>query len=308
MNPKTEMIDLNAIQIRPEFQARSVELDEDTLARYRESVETLPPLEVWPDPESGAVYLVSGRHRLAARRAEGCTQTDVIILEGSYEDAFVRSRTANAAHGLPYRPEDWRRAMRDVVKARCARTNAWIAREIGCSPTTVARVRLELERAGEIPCLEVLEAENGRVFPRPINGDDELAGQVVGSSFASQSHPPLEEEEEDSAETGEAGEREAEPDAEERVDRPAGRDRLAAENWNDANDKRPANLTLKLGCLGKPLAVEAGLWIDGKLQPVPVTLLIAANPPVGWDEAAPGYDNCLIITQALARQLNLLFD
>jgi hypothetical protein len=64
---------------------------------------------------------------------------------------------------------------------------------------------------------------------------------------------------------------------------------------------------LKLAQVGEPLTLETGLWIEGKLQPIPVTLLVSVNTlPKGMPEISPEHENCLVIGQALAENLQLL--
>jgi hypothetical protein len=71
--------------------------------------------------------------------------------------------------------------------------------------------------------------------------------------------------------------------------------------------REPTKVTLKLAQVGEPLTLEAGLWIEGKLQPIPVTLLISVNaPPKGMPEVSPEHENCLVIGRALAENLQLL--
>lgn len=277
-------LDLNTIEFKPEFRVRTEPFDPAVVARYRGLVDSLPEIEVWREPETGRIYLVSGRHRLEANRAEGYREVAVVYLEGDYDDAFVRARAANLGHGLPYAPKEWQQAVREIVRRRYRRANAWIAREAGCSARTVGRVRADLEQAEDIPWLEFLETENGQPVQRHARPEEEI--------------PVREEAEEAEGETG------FQPEGRGRTEEHAenGRNR---ENPSPIQD-RPAQVTLKLVQLGEPLAVEAGLWLDGKLYPIPVTLLIAVTPPTGLAETAPGYDNCLVITKNIAADLKLL--
>jgi hypothetical protein len=159
-------IEIASIVILPEFITR--EADQETVARYRESLDLLPEIEVWQNPETGQICLISGLHRLEAHRAEKYTDITVKFLEGSYEDMLVRSRTGNLDHGLAYSRKQWHQAIRDIVKARHTRANAWIAREARCSDQTVAHIRAELEKAGEIPWMEFLQTENGQTIQRHL--------------------------------------------------------------------------------------------------------------------------------------------
>ncbi|MCQ3979053.1 MAG: hypothetical protein DPW09_36995 [Anaerolineae bacterium] len=308
-------IDISVIQILPEFVSREHEVNQETVDRYREILDTLPEIEVWQNPETGAVCLLNGRHRLEANRAEKYAEVEVVFFEGSYEDALVRARVGNIDHGLSYTKKEWRQAIKDVVRLRHRRANAWIAREASCSALTVSRIRGELEKAGEIPWLEFLETENGQTIQR--RAKEEEAEDSFPEATEALNHPTGDEPQ---GKEGEAANRDTEEkqDAEEqgvelghKVEHGAGEE-SGSDNSNLASEQKangaPVNVTLKLGQLGETLAVEAGIWVNGELQSVPVTLMIATNSPKGLVEAAPGYGNCLIISQAVAKSLNLLFN
>jgi hypothetical protein len=302
-------IAISTIQILPEFISREQEVNQETVARYREVLDNLPEIEVWRNPETGVVCLLNGRHRLEANRAEKYAEVEVVFFEGTYEDALVRARVGNIDHGLSYTKKEWRQAIKDVVRIRHRRANAWIAREASCSPMTVSRIRGELEKAGEIPWLEFLETENGQTIQRRAKeeeAEDSSPEATEALNDPSQDEPQ-----------GRAGEG-ANLDNEVEQDEPGrNTDPERAEEYGPDDSGLPqerkmngvrVNVTLKLGQLGEALAAEAGLWVDGNLEPIAVTLLIAANSPKGLPEASPDCDNCLIISQAVAKKLNLLFD
>lgn len=307
-------IDISTIQILPEFISREQEVSQETVDRYREILDNLPEIEVWQNPETGRPCLLNGRHRLEANQAEKYLEVAVTFFEGSYEDALVRSRVGNMVHGQPYTKQEWRQAIKDIVKIRYRRANAWIAREARCSPTIVSRIRGELEKAGEIPWLGSLETENGQTVQRRAKEGAEDSSSKATESLndatgdeaddqVGQGTDLDDEEEQDPAEEMTVPGRNTGPERT-AVFGPDDKDLPQERKRNDA----PTTVTLKLGQLGEALAAEAGLWVDGNLEPVAVTLLISANSPKGLPEAAPGCDNCLIIGQAVARKLNLLFD
>lgn len=308
-------MNIAAIEINPEFMSRFESASEEdgtnpnTIARYREVVDRLPTIEVWLNPTDNRTYLVSGRHRLEANRLEGYQEVEVIYIEGDHDDAFVQSRIGNIAHGLPYTRKEWQQAMRDIVKTRYKRANAWIAREARCSQGTVAKIRAELEKAGEIPWIEFLEAENSQQIRRqPQEEPEPEAAAVVPPSPAAEIETEVEEEK-DTAEGGIA-KRGAPIGANTGA---LGRQDEGSTEYNElgygnGHKNGSARVTLKLAQVGEALPVEAGLWIDGQLQPVSVTVLIADGPTKGLVETAPGYDNCMIISKALAAQFHLLFE
>jgi hypothetical protein len=243
---------------------------------------------------------------LEANLAENHREAEVLFAEGDYIEALVQSRKSNLGHGLPYTRTEWRQAVMDIVKIRHPRSNAWIAREIGCSPVTVGRVRVELEEAGEIPVLEYLEAENGRMVHRQARDEKNDPSEVAEAEAELPEEIAAEEmAEEEEVEETEAG-RKASQEGKAQESPEQGEDISEPECEPDPGD--PIKMALKLARLGEPLAVEVGLWLEGEQHPILTTLLIATNPPKGFEEAAPEYDNCLIITEALARRLNLIFN
>jgi hypothetical protein len=307
-------IDISTIQILPEFISRQQEVSQETVDRYREILDNLPEIEVWQNPETGRPCLLNGRHRLEANQAEKYAEVEAVFFEGTYEDALVRARVGNMTHGLPYTKQEWRQAIKDIVKIRYRRANAWIAREARCSPTTVSRIRDELEKAGEIPWLEFLETENGQTSQRRAKEEALDSVPEVMESLNDAGG----DESDDQVGQGTDLADEEEQDRAEGVTMPGcNMDLERAEKYalddSDLSQKQkrngaPTNVILKLGQLGEALAAEAGLWVDGNLEPIAVTLLITANSLKGLPEAAPGCDNCLIISQAIAKKLNLLFD
>ncbi|GIK42107.1 MAG: hypothetical protein BroJett011_59400 [Chloroflexota bacterium] len=308
--PEHITLDITEIKKRPEFRTRK--LDPNTVERYRKTLDELPSIEVWLDPETGETYLVDGEHRLEAHITEKYTDINVIYLEGTYEDMYVRARSRNMLHGLAYDKKQWQQVIEDIVKVRYHRTNTWIAQEAGCSQPTVSRVRAKLEEAGAIPRLEVLEAENGQQVHRhpktealdePVEEEESTEIETAAEQKpGSESEITLGEEEEE--ETGQAGQgMGANGTAPKTNGTRLEDDELPA----DRGPREATKIILRLAQLGESLASEAGMWVDGELQPIPVTLIISSNlPPKGLSEAAPGYENCLIIGQALAEKLRLL--
>lgn len=297
-------IEIASIVILPEFITRDP--DRDTVAKYREVLDLLPEIEVWQNPETEQTCLISGLHRLEAHCAEKYTDITVKFLEGSYEDMVVRSRAGNLDHGLSYSRKQWHQAVRDIVKARHIRANAWIAREARCSDTTIARIRIELEEAGEIPWVEFLQTENGQTIQRHHKADEE---QTIEAAPEAENQPftspdlSLEDDEEESEGAVEGSKR---PDGNAYGVQPS--NRAAGEfEFAERGTGEPTKVILKLAQVGEPLALEAGLWINGGLQPIPVTLLVSVNtPPKGMPEISPEHENCLVIGRALAENLQLL--
>lgn len=71
-----------------------------------------------------------------------------------------------AATAKPRQPKDWPHPAADraaqALRRHPERSNQWLSRSAGCSRPTVAKVRAELEQAGELPIVPVLAGEDGR--------------------------------------------------------------------------------------------------------------------------------------------------
>jgi hypothetical protein len=112
--------------------------------RYAESVDDLPPLEVFYD---GVDYwLADGFHRVAALTQAGRDMHVAHVHQGTQRQAVLYACGANAEHGLPRTAADARRAVERVLSDEewRSRSDRWIADMCRVSPTTVGRVRGEM--------------------------------------------------------------------------------------------------------------------------------------------------------------------
>jgi len=168
VSDKIKTIYLNDLQIGIDgFNVRP--LDEDTVQRYQEVVDRLPPVEGWQDPGTGEIFLLDGRHRCEARRREGFNDVALLMFNGSRVDAEVRAFSANLPHPLPLTKLQRRKAITEIVRRRYSRSNSWISEEAGCSPPTVAKIREALEAEGVVPVLDRLDRKGGGTVPREYN-------------------------------------------------------------------------------------------------------------------------------------------
>jgi ParB-like chromosome segregation protein Spo0J len=111
--------------------------DEDTVQRYMESFDSLPPVDVF-DTEDGWL-LADGFHRTAAGERLGRTEIEVATHEGTRAEAAVFAALANTRHGKPLS-----RAERNIAIDRLHSTYPeWSAQEIakrmGVDPMAVWR-------------------------------------------------------------------------------------------------------------------------------------------------------------------------
>lgn len=140
MQVKIGDIDIAAYQIRDG-------LNEATVAQYAEVLEAHPGH--WPFP---AVVLtrkglrcVDGAHRIAAAMRVGRETVEADYSEAATEDeARIEAAVANLRNGLPLTAAERRKAIRRVMEARPAWTDAQVADRMGLHRNTVARVRKEL--------------------------------------------------------------------------------------------------------------------------------------------------------------------
>ncbi len=160
MQVKIGDIDIAAYQIRDG-------LNEATVAQYAEVLEAHPGH--WPFP---AVVLtreglrcVDGAHRIAAAMRVGREEVEAEYSAAENEDeARIEAAVANLRNGLPLTAAERRKAIRRVMEARPAWTDAQVADRMGLHRNTVARVRKELglgnrtERTAE--AIEKAKAEN----------------------------------------------------------------------------------------------------------------------------------------------------
>lgn len=168
MRVKIGDIDIAAYQIRDG-------LNEATVAQYAEVLEAHPGH--WPFP---AVVLtreglrcVDGAHRIAAAMRVGREEVEAEYSAAENEDeARIEAAVANLRNGLPLTAAERRKAIRRVMEARPAWTDAQVADRMGLHRNTVARVRKELglgnrtERTAE--AIEKAKAENPNASPREV--------------------------------------------------------------------------------------------------------------------------------------------
>jgi predicted ArsR family transcriptional regulator len=128
--------------------------------------------------------ILTGRHRLAAAKLVGVEAVRRVVEVSDDSEAVAIAYVANACHG-------WSKAERDAIERRLracgginatqperrrtlirallvenpTRSNAEIARQIGCSDTTVGTVRKELEAASQIGRVDVITGADNKMYP-----------------------------------------------------------------------------------------------------------------------------------------------
>lgn len=127
-------------------------LDPEVVERYAESVDELPPVDVYHDGES--YWLANGFHRVAALTARGRDLFPARIHQGTRRDAILHSCGANTEreHGVLRTREDARRAVERLLSDEEWRkkSDRWIADRCYVSPTWVGKIRGELGASSDV--------------------------------------------------------------------------------------------------------------------------------------------------------------
>lgn len=165
LNEHTGIMELNLaeITINQDLNVRE-ELDNETIERYAESFEQLPPVVVF---ETDSIYLLAdGFHRYEAAKKLGREKINSEIRPGGYDDAQEYAAIANLKHGKPLTRAERRKAVERILKLHPERASNWIAQDMGVSENTVKKYREELEGNSQIEKCSTFITQDGREFPR----------------------------------------------------------------------------------------------------------------------------------------------
>jgi hypothetical protein len=329
INSQQITLEIDTIIMGPQgFDVRP--LDDSTVDKYREVAEQLPPVEVWREPETLAIYLVDGKHRCRARQLEGFSDVTAVTIECDRVDAEVRAFSVNLSHPLPLTTVQRRRAIEEIVKRRYARTNNWIAEEAKCSANTVARARERLEEEGHIPTLERLERKDGGTTPRFYQKIE-----AEGRSDSPFGNTP---DFFDEAEEREKAKQESQPDNNDlqpppdlihsdsrKPTRDGGYD-ISEDEQDDEDEneggpiitglEQPAfkpglgkKRELNFAQVGEALPIEITIYVDDKPHGIPVTLMFTNGAVAGVPATSlPEHQQAaLIVDVRLGKQLKLVY-
>lgn len=128
-------IEIGRIVIDPTLQIRD-EIDEETVVRYAESFEVLPPLDVFETPDG--YLLADGVHRYTAARRLRRTEVAVTVHQGSYADAVEYATMANLRHGKPLSRDERNDGVSRLHELHPEWPKQRIADLMGLDPKTVA--------------------------------------------------------------------------------------------------------------------------------------------------------------------------
>lgn len=119
--------------------------------------------DCWPFPPltiyrvDGRLLLADGKHRLKAAERNRYATVPCDVTDGEMSDAMLAAAAANGKHGEPLTAEERSTAVRMALTADATLSDRAVARMVGCSPTTVGRIRDLLEEVGivEAPVFRV---------------------------------------------------------------------------------------------------------------------------------------------------------
>lgn len=150
-------------------------LNDVHVQRLAEIYASLPPILV----HRATMRVIDGMHRLAAAASKGLTAVEVQYFDGPEEEAFLRSVTANIAHGLPLSVADRKAAAGRIIGSRPELSDRAIAACTGLDAKTVAAVRPR--SSAEFPGSNVRVGTDGRLHPLDRTAERIRAAELMTS-------------------------------------------------------------------------------------------------------------------------------
>src|SRR5690606_33649878 len=122
------------------------DVDHDTVERYAESFDELPPITV----QARTFALVDGRHRLEAAARAGSDFIKARFADIPDDELALRAFEANLNHGLPYRTSERIKGLKLMLRHYPEMSNGQLVRRLGLSYETVAKYRAQVEAAANV--------------------------------------------------------------------------------------------------------------------------------------------------------------
>ncbi|WP_260462168.1 ParB N-terminal domain-containing protein [Streptomyces lateritius] len=145
--------------LRPADSPRLNGVDEEHVRRLADIYGSLPPVLV----HRTTMRVVDGMHRIAAAASMGLSSVEVQYFDGADEEAFLRSVTANIAHGLPLSVTDRKAAAERILRSRPDLSDRSVAAYTGLDAKTVASLRPRSTE--DSPRSNIRIGADGRVHP-----------------------------------------------------------------------------------------------------------------------------------------------
>ncbi len=138
-------------------------LDQDTVERYMEAFDRLPPVTIFEIDDQWLI--ADGVHRHAAAVTLGKRNIKAEIRKGSFEDALDFVASANLHHGLPLTRAERRRAIEIKLRLHHEHSDRHLAEELYVGRELVAKIRKQLTEAGQIPSGGIRIGSDGKKYP-----------------------------------------------------------------------------------------------------------------------------------------------
>jgi hypothetical protein len=174
-------------EIKADFETYAYrdKLDDETVKRYQQIIDDLPPVDLF-DTKEGLI-LAGGYHRLEAHKQEGRATITATTHQGTVAEAKMFACKANAQHGLHMTRSERQRALMDFIKFSLLEdpllSNVAISKNFGgTSIKTVRRYRTKLEESGEIEVTTQRRGADGRVIEAVDIGNPTWANAQVNQA------------------------------------------------------------------------------------------------------------------------------
>ena len=180
-------------EIKADFETYAYrdKLDDETVKRYQQIIDDLPPVDLF-DTKEGLI-LAGGYHRLEAHKQEGRATITATIHQGTVAEAKIFACKANAQHGLHMTRSERQRALMDFIKFSLLEdpllSNVAITRNFGgASVKTVRRYRTKLEESGEIEVTTRRRGADGKTYD--VNNIGDTGGTAWANAQAETTEQP----------------------------------------------------------------------------------------------------------------------
>lgn len=138
-------------------------LDQDTVERYMDAWDRLPPVTVYE--VEGRWLLADGVHRHAAAVTLGKRNIKAEVIKGSFDEALDFVAGANLHHGLPLTRAERRRAIEVKLRLHHEWSDRHLAEDLGVGRELVAKIRRQLMDASQIPTGGIRIGSDGKKYP-----------------------------------------------------------------------------------------------------------------------------------------------
>ena len=139
------------------------QLDAETVERYDEAWERMPPVTVFE--VEGRWLLVDGFHRHASAIRRKLPRITAEIREGTFTDALDYAAQINLSHGLPLTRAERRRVVETRLRIHPDWSDRRLSDEMGVGREMIARVRKQLVDAGQLAPSATRVGADGKTYP-----------------------------------------------------------------------------------------------------------------------------------------------